>query len=182
MAIHHVSLGMRSTRRGARGAVFVESLVVISVFVLFLLGILFFRELYVKKLTAQRLARAAALAHSMAACKPDVRGILRNDLPSTSSMNRQASKESRPVDRADAPNSKGNNILDRATEGGSGTLLNEINDVSISSSASATSKPSPFEREIGFRGDVASSSYVSCGDELKEEQYDGIVSFATSQF
>ncbi len=171
----------RSRRHRPRGAVFVEALVVISVFILFLLGILFFRELYLKKLSTMRLARAGAMAHAMAACKPDIGAILRDDIPASSKASRRSTTEPLLTERAKAPESKADNIFDKMDDGSGGTPLNEVNDVGLSSSASATSKPSPFEAEIGFRGDVTSNSYVSCGDELQTEQYGAIAPFIASQ-
>ena len=46
-------------RRDQRGAIFVEAIVVISVFTLCFLGVLYFRQLYVGKLAVQRLARTS---------------------------------------------------------------------------------------------------------------------------
>lgn len=170
----------KSPRRRARGAAFVEALVVISVFILFLMGTIFFRELYVKKLTTMRVARAGAMAHAMAACKPDIRAVLRDDLSESFTVKQRASADVVPTERARAQHSLADKIL--GGTGDRGTLLNEVNEVSLSSSASATSKPTLFGPELGFRGDVASSSYVSCSDELGFDQYESIVPFITSKF
>src|SRR5437763_62212 len=56
------------TRRNQRGAAMVEAIVIISVFILFLLGTVYFKNLYQQKLHVLRLGRASTLAYSMAAC------------------------------------------------------------------------------------------------------------------
>lgn len=161
----------RRARRHSGGAVFVEALVVISVFILFLLGIIFFRELYVKKLNTMRLARAGAIAHAMAACKPDIRSILPVDPSNGPAVTQRSDTMPFEAERNRNDPSNSGKMFDRVAEGRGGTVLNEINEVSLSTSAQATSKPSRFESELGFRGTVTSSSYVSCGDELSTAQY-----------
>ena len=61
----------RNTPRArSRGAAMVEAIVVISVFILFFVGMVYFESLYHEQLRALQLARAAAVAYAMDAC-PD---------------------------------------------------------------------------------------------------------------
>ncbi|HVJ92872.1 MAG TPA: hypothetical protein VM580_23890 [Labilithrix sp.] len=163
-------------RRRTRGAVFVEALIVISVFVTFLLGIVYFRELYLTKMTGQRLARAGSLAHAMAACKSDVNATLKADLPKEQTLRQTSAKDGpRPTDpQLPSSSESGGNMMGKVAERRGGTILNEVGSVAISGSASATSKPGMFQAETGYRGTVVSASYVSCGDELTNEQYSAI--------
>ena len=51
-----------------RGAAMVEAVIVISMLILGLMGLMFFRYFYVKELMAARLARASTLAYAMSGC------------------------------------------------------------------------------------------------------------------
>ncbi|MBF5066787.1 hypothetical protein G6O45_26600, partial [Salmonella enterica subsp. enterica serovar Istanbul] len=74
-------MNKRVPRKARRGAVFVETIVVLSFFTLCFLGVVYFRELYLGKLHVQRLARASALSHAMRACAGDVAAGLEDDVP-----------------------------------------------------------------------------------------------------
>lgn len=56
-------------RRGARGAVFVEALIVISSLVLFFIGIVYVGHLYAQQLHVLRATRAAGLAFATSGCQ-----------------------------------------------------------------------------------------------------------------
>lgn len=175
---------MRTSSRIARpsrerGAVFVEALIVISVFILFLLGIIYFRELYVGQMRLQRLARAAAVAHSMGACDSDVRSTLKYDLGKDQTVRASASKDPpRPTDPEppppDTPTSKVNNVFGGVADKRGGTVLNEVDSVELRGNVKTTTKSGYFGKETGFRAAVGSGSYVSCGDELTSKQYEGL--------
>src|SRR5438552_10591858 len=60
-------------RRGAEnGAVMVEAIVVISVFILLLTGLAYFHNLYLSKLRTSRIGRAATLRHAIVGCQGDI--------------------------------------------------------------------------------------------------------------
>src|SRR6186713_2867360 len=59
----------RATRGSARGAVFLEAIVVISALTLGVIALAYVRDLYVQQMSVARLTRAAVIAHSMAGCK-----------------------------------------------------------------------------------------------------------------
>jgi Flp pilus assembly protein TadG len=58
----------KKKRAARRGAAMVEAVVVISVFILFFLGMVYFRSMYQQKLRMMRLARAAAVGYALNGC------------------------------------------------------------------------------------------------------------------
>jgi hypothetical protein len=64
----------------------VESLVVISIMILFFLGMLFFEGLYTQKLHVMSMARSAAVAHAMNACQGDPVGYIESQISGTTSL------------------------------------------------------------------------------------------------
>ncbi len=71
----------RRRRRAERGAIVVEAIVVISVFILIFVGMIFFYELYRHKLTVTRLARAAAVGFGMNGCNGSATATIAEDIP-----------------------------------------------------------------------------------------------------
>ena len=57
-----------ANRARRRGAAMVESIVVIPVFILFFVGMMYFRKLYQNQLYVMRLARTAAVSYGMNGC------------------------------------------------------------------------------------------------------------------
>lgn len=168
-------------RSAQRGAVFVESIVVISFSTLCFLGVLYFREVYLAKLHVQRLARASAMSHAMRACTGDVAAGLEKDLPpKPPDQKPEPGKKPFPID----PN--GNEKAEEALAGfersKSGTPLDTITKVSLTTSASAMTKNDQASPEQGFKSDVSSTSFVTCGDPVTDGQYEEIFPYITSLF
>lgn len=167
---------MRRHKSSERGAVFVEALIVISVFVVFLLGILYFRDLYLVKIQTQRLSRAGAMAHAMSGCQVDAQTLLQKDLPESRSPKQGASNNPIPPKNTtpgqDDPEATA--MLGEVGGGRGGNFLDPIDSVSLSGSAAATTKSGPLAPEFGFKGNVSSTSYVTCGEILTTDQYTGI--------
>ena len=164
--------------KNSHGAVFIEALIVISVFIIFLLGILYFRELYLAKFRSQRLARAGALAHAMGACKTDVNAAIKSELPKSHRPQQGTSGQDALVPKmpADQGESRATRTFEGISQNRGGTVLNRVDMVNISASASATTRPDPLGPEKGFRGTVGSRSYVSCADEVTSDQYSAVAS------
>jgi hypothetical protein len=175
------------TRRHVRGAVFVESVIVISALSLGLLGLVFFRDFYVKQLGAMRLARASVIAHSMVGCKANApRDWVGRDLGNY--VTTKPEQDKRPVRGKNAtsaaPASAGDNgrasrLLGKTggtTSDGEG-LLNPITDSDFSGKNRVTA--SNGERlgksQTMFQARAHSRSFVTCGDEVKDGDYDKIL-------
>jgi hypothetical protein len=167
-------------RRGRRGAVLVESVVVISFFVLCFLGVLYFREVYLAKLRVQRLARASAMAHAMGACKGVAGAGLEKDLPPAPLVAGEDPGTAEAFDtNGDDTAQQGLAKIERAS---SGSPLNKVTKITLTTSASAVTKANPQAKEEGFKTDIASTSFVTCGDPVADGQYEEIVPHITSLF
>jgi hypothetical protein len=68
----HVSGFLNRSQRPRRAAVFVESIIVISMLTLLFGGILFFHSLYGKKIAGYTAARGAAWELALKGCNPDL--------------------------------------------------------------------------------------------------------------
>src|SRR5688572_19445971 len=173
----------RPARRSERGAVFVEAILVISVLTLGLTGIVFFRELYEKRLGVMRLARASAVAHSMVGCVANQhRDWVGRDLGryETTDPQRQG-QPARPRNSSGAATAAADDggrttrlLGNTGATGSDGEgLLNPITSTGLSgqSRVGAGSALSTARRS-GFEARVQSQSFVTCGEEIKESDYD----------
>lgn len=170
-------------RRRQRGAIFVEAVVVISALTLCLLALCYVRDLYVRELGVSRLARAAVIAHSMTGCKTELpRDWLARDLGKYELHDpNQEQQTARGKDSASAPaptprTSRAGGMLQRAggtSSDGTG-VLNPITDTQVDGQAQISSRAVKGGRAAVFSGRVRATSYVSCGDEVRDEDFDGI--------
>ncbi|MDB4937994.1 MAG: hypothetical protein JWP87_4966 [Labilithrix sp.] len=158
----------RISRTDERGAIFVESIIVVVFFTLCFLGVVYFRELYVGKMRVQRLARSSAMAHAMNACSGDIKAGLERDLPKNAAP---PSSAKTPGDPAPPGNQKGeaHDALEAFDQTKTGTPLDEITAITVTTSANATTKNPQTLKEQGFRGTVSASSFVTCGDPVSDE-------------
>jgi len=150
---------MRPRRR--RGSVLVEAVAVISVFVLFFGGIVYFGKLYVEHLTVARLARATAMAHAVGACKGDPAARL----GAGAGTRRMDGKTASGIDFGTVPGGadKGSAALER--------LRSDRGDRALPTTT------------ITLQGDPGSStSFVACTDEVTDDQYGALADTITSLF
>jgi hypothetical protein len=175
-------------KRGERGAVFVEALIVVSVFTILFLGVLFFRDLYMQQMRTQRLARAGALHNAMGACEESMLHDLEEELRGLPT-DRQVDEEPEEEDPADAipdsdTNSRGKEVYGAvaAADGVRGPPLMRITTLKATGEASVTTRSGPDAPEQGFRGKVGSGSYVACGDAVNNKQYGGLASYVAGIF
>lgn len=173
----HESTRRAATRHAARsvapmrGAVFVEALIVISVLLVGVLGVAFFRVLYLEKLQVQRLARVGALAHAMAACRGSAASSVAADVG-----NRAQANQTAPRDAPRAPTLESDaQMARRAMDHVGGAFMSPVTSLTLSGSAQADSP-------IPLRSNVASQSFVGCGDELTDDQLSGVADFLMKQF
>jgi hypothetical protein len=164
--------------------VFVEAVMVISILTLGLMGLAFFRKLYVNELHVQRLSRAAALAHAMSGCdERETEGWIAGDLANFTALT--PTQESQPAlgnepgaIPADAGGFLSNNGV--TTQNGEG-ILNHITIADLSGSAAVSSGPDATGNGKSFQADLRAISYVSCGDEVEKRQYTGVLDMLESQ-
>jgi hypothetical protein len=158
----------RISRTAERGAIFVESIIVVVFFTLCFLGVVYFRELYVGKMHVQRLARSSAMAHAMNACTGDIKAGLEDDLPKNAAP---PSSAQTPGDPSPPSNQGGTaqEALDAFDQTKAGTPLDEITAITVKTSANATTKNPQTLQEPGFHSKVSASSFVTCGDPVSDE-------------
>jgi hypothetical protein len=179
---------LRSIRRRSassrRGAVFVEALLVIAFLALGFLGLVFFRELYVKQLEAARLARASVIAYSMTGCGNDnqpAQWIGRGDLgtlrAASPSENRDTATPAEPgrdgaATGAGQADSRASEVMKRVggtSAGGEGLIHSSTSaDVSGRSAAETREGGRVSGRQVAFRANPRSRSFVSCSDPVRE--------------
>jgi len=181
--LRHVALLMRHRRACQRGAIFVEAVIVISFFVLALIGLMYFRSLYGKQLTAMRLARSAALAYAMGACEADANrpeNWIGND---TGALSSDEESDTEPVDTGasgsmDDQTDESREVMDGMEGYGlssDGTILNQMTVATFSGEAKVTQYDVNSDtRKPIFHKQVRSKSYISCGDKIRSDNWDDI--------
>ncbi|HWA73196.1 MAG TPA: hypothetical protein VG937_12695 [Polyangiaceae bacterium] len=170
----------RAECRRARGAAMVEAAIVISMLTLGLMGLMFFKGLYLKELSAMRLARASALAYSMTGCQENVQvpkdWLGKKDLATLTSRNPDQNKQpATGKDQNEAAKSNGNdNGFASSALGKTGVLsddgkgvLNPIVTTDLSGKVSLDKKELVQKKTV-FKSDVRSRSWVSCGEKQRE--------------
>lgn len=173
-------------RARRRGAVFVEAVIVISALTLGLTGIVFFRDSYQKRLGVLRLGRASAIAHAMTGCKANPpREWIGPDLGSYSTTEPKQDSESAPgsssqsgATTSDDDGGRSKRLLNKSgttTSDGEG-LLNPI----TTSEFAGKSRVVANDGSLGgkrtlFEAHPRSRSFVTCGDEVKDGDYDQVL-------
>jgi hypothetical protein len=165
-------------RRSRRGAMMVEAVVVISCLTFGLVGIEFFRLFYLKGMTAARLARGGLIAHSMMACEGTTQDwIGQKDLgkftvstpnaenqPSQGPSNTSASPSGQESGRVGGIMSK----IGGTTGDGKGLLVPMTNTRLAGTAGVETKRGALSTAKTVFKKDVASRSYVGCGDKIRD--------------
>lgn len=160
-----------------RGAAMVEAAIVISMLILGLMGLVFFRRFYVKEMMAARLARAGTLAYSMSGCtgtepKDWIGTKDRVDLTVSApdAPDSQAANGKDVTQPATSGNSDANGFLSGLGLTGDGLgVLNPITkdgvagNVKVDSSSGTLSPTKTY-----FKSDVKARSYVTCGEKPKD--------------
>ncbi|HMA93235.1 MAG TPA: hypothetical protein VKP30_11150 [Polyangiaceae bacterium] len=173
---------------GSRGAAVLEALIVIPVMTLGLYGLLFLREHYLARIGTARLARAAVVAHGMAACRgASAREWIGKDLGSYGmgvSNQQQVPARAESIDASYVPfgssaSSRATHALEKsenATSDGKG-VLNPVTDSSVSSRVKVSQRnTSPHaQSRILFESQIQSQSFVSCADEVQDGDYGSII-------
>jgi hypothetical protein len=176
------SIARARRARRTRGAMLVEALIVIACLTLGLVGVIYFRELYLSKLGVQQLARASVIAHSMVGCKgSEPRQWLGRDArpytianPGQSRQTAQDPKAPAEPGRTGGEGSRSTGLLGKAggtTSDGKG-MLNPITDVRMSGNAAASTGSGGGTK---FQGTLNSQSFVSCAEQVRQDDYGAIV-------
>ena len=186
MTLRAIALDRLNQRLHQRGAVFVEALIIISSFLLFLLGLMYFRTFYVAELGLLRTARASTIAYSMGGCTDNNPSAwARKDLAKTSNVTpkttstQQPTTQSRPV--TGSAEAQGI-VRDLPGTGSDSSVLNPIGSVTLADKVYATITSQQTRRRSSFSQDVDVSSHVTCGDKVRDGDFGEIVGVVTRQF
>jgi len=162
----------------------VEACIVIASFVMFDLGLVFFREIYIKKIHSGFLARADALAFSMRGCPEDGSATdrdpanwARQDLnPNSNSSHPPSSQGNANYTRGSAasPNGSATGMMSKIPGGDPSGILNPIIDFGLSVNAASTTKTSLLSARKGFKKTLSSTSHVNCNDVVRNGQFNEV--------
>jgi len=173
-----------SARFKKRGAILVEAAIVIASFVLFFMGIVYFRMFYTKQIRMGRLARASTIAYSMGACEASDPGewarpdISKQTTQATSNnQNEKVEKKESTSPGGEQSNEAQGMLSEIPGAGSDDSWLNPIGHLGLSTEARSSDRPGK-----GFKGTASSTSFVSCGDKVRPGQYDEILGIITRHF
>jgi hypothetical protein len=175
----------------------VESVIVISTFILFFMGMVFFRSLYEQKLRVMRISRAASVAYAMGACQGDALASVKQDLAGTVDNNSGKQQGSADMSKmTPTPNSGGQNGNGGSQSAGKmlsgqGVVGDPIAGVSVQGNASASTmgykhvagSPVEVPTKTGFFAqNVHSDSYMSCGEDQHKGDPGGFLDYVKGEF
>jgi hypothetical protein len=180
----HKSLKSRDLRaRGARrGTAMLEAIIVISVFILFFVGMIYFRKLYQEQLTIMRLSRAAAVGYAMNGCNGTPTENISKDLLGTSIVVDATGDPSGSTHVGSTGGTnpkvgkKGGNPVGGAL-GGTGLDGDKIASDTLSTTASAGSPESAL-----FKATVRSTSFMTCGEPHKAGDASDMLTYVKDLF
>jgi hypothetical protein len=174
-------------RAGARGAAMVEAVCVIAVFILFFLGMTYFRTMYQQKLRIARLARAAAVGYALNGCQGSPLALVQQDLGSGSNGSQSGQQSGSAQGPSGAPNSNpsvgqntGNPV--NSALGSAGMTGDPIAVITLTTPVSASAQSSPLAPAMGFNTTLSNNSYMSCGDVAQAGTAAGAWNYASSLF
>lgn len=178
--------GARGRRRHARGVVFVEAAIVVTTMMLFFLAIIFFRNYFERKISTAHLARGAAIAYSMGGCENnDPTAWAARDLGSKTPSSRS---DNNPVEKnAPLPSGEGEDKaagIMRAlpATGTDDSFLNPVARIGLETRSSVTTRDGLLGPRRGFERSVTARSHVSCGDVVRDGDFEEMVDVVTGFF
>ena len=176
-------------RGGKRGAILVESLIVISFLILAFMGLVFFRAYYTRTLAATRLARGSILAYSMTGCGDSNhprQWIGSADLASLTAAAPDAASQPAQSGRPPANASgTGGSVLSRlpGLSGDGGGILNPISTSDLTGRVRVITSGGAFGRDrTMFDNQVHARSFVSCGDPIRDGEFSDVLSYISGIF
>lgn len=180
------------TRSYRRGAAMVEAVIVVSVFILFFLGLSFFRRMYEQKFKVAQLSRTAAVAYALSGCPKDGDALaqIKPDLGSTTN-NQSGQSNGSAVPIGAGGQGSSNPTLPGSNKGASqspvGSLMGDqgvagdpIAGISLKAGAQAgTNDGTAFSgNKVFLHTTVHADSYMSCGEQRQDGDKNGNFSFS----
>ncbi len=176
-------------RARKRGAILVESLIVISFLILGFMALVFFRAYYTKALVASRLARGSILAYSMTGCgarNHPREWIGSRDLAFLTAAEPQEGEQPAQSGRTPATASgTGGSVLSRlpGLSGDGGGVLNPITTSDLTGRVRVLTSSGAFaaDRTV-FDNAVRARSFVSCGEPVRDGEFSAALEYIEGIF
>jgi hypothetical protein len=166
----------RNRRAGSRGTAMLEAIIVISVFILFLVGMIYFRHLYEQQLAVMRLSRAAAVSYAMNGCNGGPTDSIQKDLVGTTIVVESTGTPSGTTHIGSNPSTnpkvgKSSGTPVSSALGHTGLDEDKIANDTLSTTAAAGSPETAM-----FKATVKSTSYMTCGEQRKDGNAEDLLS------
>jgi len=177
-------LNSNRTRNRARGAIFVEAILIVSVLTFLFVGLVFFRTMYLKQMRTARLARASIMAYSMGGCdEPGGPGAWApQDISGSTTQTGGVDKTQEPAKGVDVPADSGEGAMLKTIGGvpSNGSALFPLASMSLQTQAGASTRDSPLGARRGLKRTVRATSYVICGEEMRDGELTDLLHAALS--
>lgn len=167
-----------------RGAAMVEAAIVISLLILGLMGLMFFRTFYIKQMLASRLARASILAYSMNGCERQEpldwigrkdRVNLRVGPPDSNREPAVGENQDQSASPSDPKTSRMMEGTDTLSADGRG-VLNPVTNSDLSGLVTLNSEQGLLTpSKTVFSNPVHARSFVTCGEPRREGNVRGVL-------
>jgi len=187
-----VARSRRIRQSSQRGAVLVEALIVTSLLALTFMGLVFFRDFYVQKLVAARLARGSVLVHSMTGCTDNsnepAQWIGQADLLKLTAArpgyDQRPASDPNTMDNTSAVGEAGD-VMGRVPglSGDGKGIMNPIVNSHLSGRSRTTTKSGALspERTV-FDQELHARSFVSCADPVRDGNFGDVIKYIEGIF
>jgi Flp pilus assembly protein TadG len=173
----------RRPRNGERGTAMIEAIFVISVFILFFLGMVYFRSMYQQKLRMTRLARAAAVGYALDGCSgSNPLAQVQADLGNATNTGQAGAQQGSGGGISSGNPQVGSGNPVQGAQSSKGTFGDPITEMQMSGPAAGTTQSSPVAPKIGFKATVATTSFMSCGQAPEAGSVSGALQYVKGLF
>jgi hypothetical protein len=178
----------RGARTWARGAIFVEAIIIIASMTMMFMGLVFLRMLYVHAAISSRLARGGAIAYSMSGCDSVApKAWIGTDakrfytvLPPNAPSNDTATTTEPMATQGSSNATTATNDIPGLSGGGKG-FLNPIAEVADSANVSSVTGGIAQRRTL-FKKHLQPRSFVTCGDVVRNGDFEEVFGYVKSVF
>ena len=160
----------------------IEAIFCISVFILFFLGMVYFRSMYQQKLRMERLGRAAAVAYALEGCSgSNPLAQIQADLGNATNTGQPGEQQGTGAGIGGNPSVGSGSPLSGAQQS-KGTFGDPVTEISMSGPASATTQNGVFGPKFGFTANVGTTSFMSCGQAPEAGSVSGALQYVKGLF
>jgi hypothetical protein len=172
---------------GARGAIFVEAIIIIATLTLLFMGLVFFRLLYVNAAITSRLARGGTIAFAMSGCgSVSPKDWIGTDakrytvLPANSPSNDVVpTQETTQPQKSDKTADMADNLPGMT---GGKSVLNPIGEGSVATNVTTSTGASLGRTKTVFKTHLEPRSYATCNDVVRPGSFDEVFGYVKGMF